>query len=187
MYYDAIIISNLNDFVFCPKSIYFHGIYHKFNQKMYHRAPQTRGSIGHENIDKRQYSSAKRYIQNMEVYNEKYNILGKIDVYDRKQKSLIERKYRLKKIYDGHRFQLYAQYFCLLEMGYEVEKLFIHSLADNKRFEIALPKGEELEKFENLIDEMRNFDILKNKFKQNPAKCEKCIYRELCDQNNAIG
>ena len=37
------------------------------------------------------------------------------------------------------KYQLYAQYFCLREMGYEVEKLKLYSLDDNKVYEIPLP------------------------------------------------
>ncbi len=179
MYYDAIQISKINDFVFCPKSLFLHGIYESFSNKTYHYSPQTKGKIKHENIDQQKYSTAKRYLQGLEIYNEKYSLIGKVDVYDKEEKALIERKSKIKKIYDGYKFQLYAQYFCLLEMGYEVEKLFFHSLDDNKRYEIDLPTGEELEKFEKIIETIRNFKLSGN-FKQNPKKCTKCIYRELC-------
>ena len=72
----------------------------------------------------------------MAVYCGKYEIAGKIDIYNTETKTLIEKKNENKKIYDGYKYQLYAQYFSLLEMGYEVKKIFIHSLNDNKRYEI---------------------------------------------------
>jgi CRISPR-associated exonuclease Cas4 len=173
-------ISKINDFIFCPKSIYFHGIYENFSEKTYHQSPQVKGRIKHESIDYGKYSTAKRYLQGLEVYSEKYNLAGKIDIYDKEEKSLIERKNKIVKIYDGYRYQLYAQYFCMTEMNYEVKKLYFYSMTDNKKYEIDLPKGDELERFENTISEMRSFDMLKNNFKQSPAKCAKCIYAELC-------
>lgn len=176
---DYIQISKINDFIFCPKSIYLHSIYEKFTEKVYHSEPQTIGKIKHQSIDKSKYSTAKRYLQGLEVYSEKYGLVGKIDIYDTKDKSLIERKYKIKKIYAGYKYQLYAQYFCLQEMGYEVEKLFLHSLSDNRRYQIPLPKGKELDAFESIIESIRNFR-LSNNFKQNPNKCAQCIYRELC-------
>ena len=183
---DYIQISTLNDFIFCPKSIYYHAIYSKYNQNIYHEKPQIAGKIKHENIDKKIYSSAKRYLQSLEVYSEKYRLCGKIDVFDKETSSLIERKNKITTIYDGYRYQLYAQYFCLKEMEYDVKKLFLHSLTDNKRYPIDLPDDSETQIFEKLIQDIRSFDVFDKTFSQNTQKCEKCIYRELCDfyQNN---
>ncbi len=172
-------ITKLNDFIFCPKSIYLHSIYENFSQKTYHRAPQYTGKLKHENIDKGKYSSAKRYLQALEVASSKYGLIGKIDIYDRQDKFLIERKNKVKHIYDGYKYQLYAQMFCLQEMGYIVKKLFIHSLSDNKRYEVNLPDKEEMQKFKKLIEEINNFDPAEFKPK-NKNKCEQCIYKELC-------
>lgn len=173
-------ISKINDFIFCPYSLYYHSIYENFSQKVYHGSAQTKGKIKHECIDEGRYSTAKKFLQGTDVYSEKYGLCGKIDIYDKENKFLIERKNKVIKIYDGYKYQLYAQYFCLKEMGYEVEKLFIHSLTDNKRYEIALPEGDELKKFEETIEQMRNFNIAKNNFKKNKQKCEQCIYSQLC-------
>ncbi len=178
-----ITITTLNDFVFCPKSIYFHKLYGRYNNRLYKQNPQIIGTIKHESIDEKKYSSLKRYIQALEVYSEKYNLCGKIDIYDQEKKELIERKNKIIKIYDGYRYQLYAQYFCLLEMGYEVQKLFFHSLSDNKRYEIDLPTQKEIREFEEIIEQIKSFDVTKSGFVQNPEKCKKCIYRELCDSN----
>jgi len=174
-------ISKINDFIFCPKSIYLHGIYENFNTKVYYQSPQTKGKIKHENIDQQKYSTAKKYLQGLEIYSEKYNLAGKIDIYDLENKILIERKNKIKKIYDGYRYQLYAQHFCLKEMGYEVKQLFLHSLSDNKRYQIDLPRDREKTDFENIIEKINDFNLLKNNFTENPAKCEQCIYRELCN------
>lgn len=174
-------ITKLNDFIFCPMSLYFHALYGSFSQKVYHDTPQTVGKIKHENIERGKYSSRKRYLQDLPVYSTKYNLMGKIDIYDIKDKALIERKFKIKKIFDGHRFQLYAQMFCLEEIGYKVEKLFIHSLSDNKRYPIDLPDEAERKKFEKVIDDIRNFDPAEFDREVNKNKCDNCIYRELCN------
>lgn len=173
-------ISKINDFIFCPKSIYLHGIYENFSEKTYHDSPQNIGKINHQNIEERKYSTAKKFLQGIEIYCEKYNIAGKIDIYDSEKKELIERKTKIQKIYDGYKYQLYAQYFCLTEMGFKVKKLFLHSLTDNKRYEIPLPNEEEVRKFEEIIKKIKEFDLFKNKISINKAKCEKCIYKNLC-------
>lgn len=177
---DYIQISKLNDFIFCPKSIYFHGIYESFSEKTYHDIPQTVGKIRHENVDKGQYSSLKRYKQGMSVFSDEYGLCGKIDVYDYQKKALIERKYRIKKIYQGYIYQLWAQYLCLNEMGYEVKMLMFHSLADNKRYKVDLPNRKDLAKFLVFIDDFKRFDIFTADYKQNPQKCATCIYKDLC-------
>lgn len=173
-------ISKINDFIFCPKSIYFHGLYENFSEKTYHQSPQVKGKIKHESIDQGKYSTAKKYLQGLEIYSEKYNLAGKIDIYDAENKTLTERKNKINKIYDGYRYQLYAQYFCLKEMGYEVNNLFFYSMSDNKKYEIDLPTPSETAEFEAILDKIRNFDMLKNNFSPNPVKCAQCIYKELC-------
>ncbi len=80
---EYIAISTLNDFIFCPYSIYLHNV-------------------------------------------ERYHLMGKIDVYRKKEKMLIERKYQLKQIYQGQIYQLWGQMFCLQEMGIEQFGEFIH-------------------------------------------------------------
>jgi len=173
-------ISKINDFIFCPKSVFLHGIYEGFHDSTYKDTPQVVGKINHENIDKGKYSTAKRFLQGTPVYSRKYNVMGKIDIYDRQKKALVERKTKIKKIYDGYKYQLYAQYFAMKEMGYEVEKLFLHSLTDNKRYEIPLPDGVETEKFERTIRWIQSFDILWSERHVSPEKCDNCIYRPLC-------
>ena len=68
------------------------------------------------------------------------DLMGKIDVYNKKTKKLIERKYRLKKIFQGQIYQLWAQMLCLREMGYEVESLAFYEISTNKMIPIDLPK-----------------------------------------------
>lgn len=177
---DYIQISKLNDFIFCPKSIYFHGVFESFSEKTYHDTPQTVGKIKHEIIENGEYSSLKRYLQGTEVYSEKYGLCGKIDVFDLEKGCLIERKYRIKQIYDGYKYQLYAQAFALEETGYKVKALFLHSLADNKRYPIPLPDREEMRKFGKLVYDMRHFNADDENFVQNENKCTMCIYKSLC-------
>lgn len=174
-------ISQLNDFIFCPKSIFFHKLYGKYSASLYHDLPQTAGKLAHEVIDKNKYSSRKRYIQSLALYSEKYNLCGKLDIYDIETCSIIERKNRVKKIYDGYIYQLYAQYFCMVEMEYEVKELFLHSLQDNKRYQIKLPDTDSTASFEALIKAINNFDPEEKGFTQNPEKCRHCIYNQLCD------
>jgi len=40
---DYIAISTLNDFIFCPYSIYLHNVYMETEEGVYHAVPQTRG------------------------------------------------------------------------------------------------------------------------------------------------
>lgn len=48
---DYIAISTLNDFIFCPYSIYLHNVYMDMDEGLYHATPQTRGKIAHQSID----------------------------------------------------------------------------------------------------------------------------------------
>ncbi|MDH5719929.1 MAG: type V CRISPR-associated protein Cas4 [Spirochaetia bacterium] len=180
-----ILISYLNDFIFCPRSIYFHNIYGNYSKKNYHNEAQTKGRIAHKVIEENKFSTKKNIITNMEVYSERYNIFGKIDIYDSDNKILIERKRKIIKIYDGYRYQMYAQYYCMTEMGFDIQKLVFHSLSDNKRYHIHIPSKKEKQEFENVIEEIKSYN-LRNEFKANKEKCKQCIYNGLCDYNLSI-
>lgn len=172
-------ISKLNDFIFCPYSVYLHSVYESFNQKTYHRTAQTVGKIAHEPVDKKIYTTSAHVLQGMEVYSEAYGLVGKIDTFDCKKGELVERKYKIRKIFDGYRCQLYAQMFCLKEMGYEVKSLAMQSLSDNKRYKIPLPDAAEIDKFADLVGKMKNYQPSMPK-RRNKKKCAQCVYQPLC-------
>jgi CRISPR-associated protein Cas4 len=135
-----IIISNLNDFVYCPLSIYFHGLYGELEQIIFQRKQQMAGTEAHKSIDNDSYSTKLSIICGIEVYSQKYDIIGKIDIYDAETKTLTERKNKISHIYDGYVFQLYAEYFCMVEMGFEVNNIRFYSMSDNKVFNVDLPQ-----------------------------------------------
>ena len=180
---NPISITMLNDFVFCPVSIYFHNLYQGVEKNLYQGESQINGTKAHEAIDKNTLSNRDNFVYAKEVYCEKYNLMGKIDCYDIKKEALIERKKMVRTVYDGYVFQLYAQYFAMTEMGYALKKLIIHSIDDNKNYEIELPENNELMlgKFEHIIYQIKSFDM--DEFRQtNCEKCKKCIYSPYCDR-----
>lgn len=170
-------ISKINDFLYSPLSLYLHGIYESFTYKVYHEVAQTEGRLNHQNIEEGKYSTAKRFLQGISIYSEKYNLGGKIDIFDTKTGYLIERKTKINELHKGQIFQLYAQMFALEEMGHKVTKLFIQSLKDNKRYNIPKPSQKEIEEFENVLKDMRSCDITKED--NNKYKCDLSIYRHL--------
>ena len=82
---------------------------------------------------------------------------------------------------------MYAQYYSLIEMGYHVKRLRIHSMDDNKNYYIPLPESdpEMLFKFKNVIKSIQEFDV--DSFSQdNAKKCEHCIYEPACDRSLGV-
>jgi CRISPR-associated protein Cas4 len=180
-----ITLSHLNDFIFCPLSIYFHQLYATFNEAQYKQKPQVAGTEAHSAIDTKTYSTKANVLMGIEVYSEYYNIVGKIDVFDAENGVLTERKRSIKTIYDGYVFQVYAQYFALVEMGYAVHKIIIHDLVHNKNYSIPLPAADAnmFAKFEALIHDIKNYDLETLLFTPNIQKCTNCIYNQLCDKS----
>jgi len=192
-------LSTLNDFIFCPKSIYYHNLYDNYEKNLYQEEAQKEGTKIHETIDNRTYSTSKHILQWISVYNEYYKIAWKIDIFNVKTWELIERKTQIQtsspapllkgegskklvpKIYLGYRYQLWGQMFCLEEMWYEVKSLWIYSVKDNKKYRIYKPSTNQLLDFEKFLRKYREFRLDDKNFKQNTKKCIKCIYRELCD------
>lgn len=175
-------ITQLNDFIFCPRSLYYNGIFrNNTDTEFYHKTPQEIGLIAHEAIDKETYSTKKDVLMGTTVFCEKYQLLGKIDVFDISTGILTERKYSITAIYDGFKYQLYSQYFALIEMGYTVKELRLFSKKDNKVYPIPIPNEEEISKFEMLLKRMREWRPEQEFKDPNINKCKNCIYNTLCD------
>lgn len=154
------------------------------DESLYHATPQTRGIVAHESVDKKTASNRSDNILSLPVYSEEYGLMGKIDVYKRKEKKLIERKYQLKQIFQGQIYQLWAQMLCLREMGYEVESLAFYETSTNKTTPVVMPTEEDLNRFKAFINRFRTFDPLSTRFTINPNKCIHCIYCNLCDKTS---
>jgi CRISPR-associated protein Cas4 len=181
---EPILISTINDFIFCPVSIYFHNLYGDLKREIFQSDKQLNGTYVHGSIDHNHYSTKKNILQGIDVYCEKYNLIGKIDVFDIASGVLTERKRKIVTIYDGYVYQIYAQYFALCEMGYSVNKLIIHSFDDNKNYNIPLPQDslEMLGKFEKTITKMNTF-CMDDYHPSSLQKCKNCIYSDLCDRS----
>lgn len=95
---DYLPISYLNDFVFCPVSIYFHQLYGDQAPITYQCSDQINGTAAHEAIDTQTYSSHHDVLQAIPIVCEKYKLIGKIDLFYQKEGLLVERKKRIKNI-----------------------------------------------------------------------------------------
>ena len=75
---DYISISTLNDFVFCPYSIYLHNIYMNMDEGLYQATPQVKGKISHTTIDNKTYHKSN-CITSLSVCSNEYKLKGKIE------------------------------------------------------------------------------------------------------------
>ncbi|MBO7227807.1 MAG: type V CRISPR-associated protein Cas4 [Bacteroidales bacterium] len=91
---NPILISMLNDFSFCPYSIYLHNVYKNADKEMCQSLPQLRGTIAHENVDNKTSSTLMNETQVLPISSEQLGVMGKIDIYRANEKILIERKYK---------------------------------------------------------------------------------------------
>lgn len=178
---DYILLSTLNDFIFCPYSIYLHNVYMAADEDLFHATPQTQGKAAHETIDEKKYSTKKDEITGLSVFCNELGIMGKIDIYKGNEKKLIERKYLLEKIYQGQIYQLWGQYFCMVEMGYEIDELAFHAISTNKTFSIAIPTEENKMELKKFINRFKNYDP-NYPININTNKCTHCVYCSLCDK-----
>ena len=181
---DYILISTLNDYIFCPYSIYLHNVYMETDEGLYHATPQTRGKIAHETIDKKKASNRVEDLQALPIISEKYGMMGKIDIYKGKEQKLIERKYNLKRIYQGQIYQLWAQYLCMEEMGYPIQQLAFYEISTNKMHPIGVPTDEQQKEFERFLNGYRSYDPATTPLNVNANKCMHCIYCNICDKTD---
>ncbi|MGI6722432.1 MAG: type V CRISPR-associated protein Cas4 [Anaerovoracaceae bacterium] len=137
----------------------------------------------HQTVDSNNYSTSKNIITSLDAYSDQYNLICKVDMYYKDKQRIVERKKKIKRIYDGYVFQLYAQYFCLTEMGYPVTSLQLYSMDDNKKYDVKLPEDDlpMYEKFTGTIQAILHFNL--EEFVQtNVEKCRHCIYEPACDR-----
>lgn len=179
---DYISLSVLNDFVFCPYSIYLHQVYMEADEDVYKATPQTQGSIAHQTVDNKTASSRKGTLMSLPIYSDSLGISGKIDIFKQDSGKLVERKYRLKQIFRGHYYQLWGQYFCMNEMGYTVKELAFYEICSNTLIPVSLPGKAEREELERFIQRIRSFAPYHDTFPINANKCQHCIYCNLCDK-----
>ena len=176
-----LMITQINDFMFCPRSIYFHDVYrNSVSEDAYHATPQKIGRAAHHTIDEGIYTTKKDILMGTAVYSSQYCLMGRIDIFYILTGLLVERKYSITAVWPGFRYQLYAQSFALKEMGYSVTALRLHSSKDNKNYDVPLPGDAEKKECEELLYRIRHFS-LSDPFSINPRKCISCIYKDLCD------
>lgn len=182
---DFMPISYLNDFIFCPYSLYLHQVFDYNDEEVFSAAPQQTGKSGHQKIDEEQVTATHRskILKGIYVLSERLGIYGKIDTLYVTEKKLVESKYFISTIYQGYYYQLWAQYFALKEMSYEVDALFFFSIKDRKTYPIAIPGEAEYEELRTHIRTIARYDF-EQPFTPNPEKCRHCIYASLCDKTN---
>ena len=110
--------------------------------------------------------------------------MGKIDIYRLTERWLIERKYQLKQIFRGQIYQLWAQYFCLCEMGYEVERISFYEISSNRMIPVDIPNNVNKRELYDLIRQFRQFNP-NEAITVNPNKYAHCIYCSLCDKTQS--
>lgn len=181
---DFIPISMLNDFIFCPYSIYLHNVYMETDESQYHATPQIKGKTAHTSIDNKTFAKSKGDLVGLSVCSNILNIYGKIDLYRFSTKTLVERKFQINRIFKGQMFQLWAQYYCMVEMGYLIDNLAFYETSTNKTKPIPLPGDTEKAELISFIDYFRSFDPGKTSFDVNINKCRHCIYSNLCDKTD---
>ncbi len=67
---EPILITWLNDYVFCPRSIYFHNLYGEKESLSYQEPRQINGTKAHETLDQGTYSTRKEILSGIPVYSE---------------------------------------------------------------------------------------------------------------------
>ncbi|MBS1644462.1 MAG: type V CRISPR-associated protein Cas4 [Bacteroidetes bacterium] len=177
-------ISFLNDFIFCPYSLYLHQVFDNSSEELYSAAPQQVGKRHHDAIDRqRKQEKSPNVLRGIYVLSERLGIYGKIDSYYPAEQRLVESKYAITTLYKGYYYQLWAQYFALQEMGYRVAQLAFFSIKDRKTHPIALPDAAAFAELQQHIRKIAHYDF-EQEFVANPAKCLHCIYASLCDKTN---
>lgn len=173
-------ITWLKDYNFCPYSIYLHQVFAIGKEETFTAEPQQLGKTAHRFIDSGE--STQEEIKGIYVFSEELMIYGKIDIYYPLKFLLQEFKRKVNKMYKGLYYQIWAQYFCLIEMGFTVKELNIVSIIDENIIPVDIPLKKEYNELLSQIELIINYNPSKDKFEVNQNKCRHCIYCTLCDK-----
>lgn len=179
-------ITYLNDFVFCPYSVYLHQVFDNNAEEVYSAKPQQRGKTAHSDIDtfeKEADTEKSEILKGIYVISTRLGVYGKIDTLYVKEKKLVESKYSIVTLYRGYYYQLWSHYFALTEMGFEVEQLSFYAIKDQKEYPIKIPDENDFQELRNHIRNIARFDF-ESEITINPEKCKRCIYAALCDKTD---
>lgn len=177
-------ITYLNDFVFCPYSVYLHQVFDNNAEDLYSANPQQRGKTAHNDIDVFALDEPiqeKHILKGIYVLSNKLGVYGKIDTLYVEEKRLVESKYEIKMLYRGYYYQLWCHYYALTEMGYSIETIQFYSIKDQRTFEVGIPTEKDFHELKNHIRKIAWFDF-EAEININPEKCKHCIYASLCDK-----
>ena len=152
------------------------------DEDMYKATPQLSGGNAHSAINNRSSTTRKDDIMALPVYSDELGLTGIIDIYKGEQHLLIERKNNLKQIFRGQIYQLWAQYFCMIEMGYHIEKIAFYEISTNKMMYQPIPSDKDKAELVTFIQKFRDYSPDTTHFVVNPNKCRHCIYCNLCDK-----
>lgn len=183
-------ITYLNDFVFCPYSIYLHQVFDTNAEDLYSANPQQRGKAAHFDIDvleqptvAQESESQSPILKGIYVISNKLGVYGKIDSLFVDEKRLVESKYEIKTLYRGYYYQLWCHYYALVEMGYKIETIQFYSIKDQRTLDIDIPTEKDFQELKNHIKKIAWFDF-ESDINVNPEKCKRCIYASLCDKTH---
>ncbi len=177
-------ITYLNDFIFCPYSLYLHQVFDQNSEDAYSALPQQRGKAFHAHIDsfeEARASEKEKVLKGIYVISRSLGVYGKIDTLHLEEKKLVESKYFISRLYQGYYYQIWSQYFALCEMGFEVSSIEFFSIKDSITIPLPIPKESQREELKAHIRKVARFDF-ETEIKVNPSKCRNCIYAALCDK-----
>ena len=78
-------------------------------------------------------------------------------------------------------YQIWAQYLCMKEMGYDVERLAFYDISTNRMIPVSLPTKTDILQLTFLIDAILLYDPSEPPY-VSTNKCRRCIYCSLCDK-----
>jgi len=147
---------------------------------VYVAAPQVNGKAAHKEIDSRTFSKSENDVQSLKVFSCELGLMGVIDLYRKDEKHLVELKTKVgDNLFLGQKAQLWAQYYCLSEMGYRVERISVYEKSTGIFHDVKIPDNDDKQVLTDLIRKFREFDF-SQKIEINTKKCTHCIYCNLC-------
>ena len=166
-------VSDLNQYLYCPRRYWYLHFYNTQGKNYY----RTDGKLKHENKSKRGGWTNEIYLE-----SDKLGLKGKIDVLDEQGTASIPVERKRGDMY-GYNDEIQLAGYCMLlseNTGEEVREGAIYLYETDQRMHIVITEDHKQDVLE-AVETMHSMSPdSPPPFTDNPSKCEKCSCREYC-------